>query len=82
MRAAARRAPAIGADRAGEALRTAAMAGLAAVAVPAGPEILLAATDTTSGDPLDTVENIVVGTGGRLAAALAVGASLAGTAIV
>ena len=69
-------------DRAGQAVRDLAVAGVARAAVLAAPNMALAATDTTSGDPLDTVEDIVVGTGSRLAAALAVGASLAGTAIV
>ena len=43
--------------------------------------IALATTDTTFGDPLDTVEDIVGGTGGQLAAALAVGAALVGSVL-
>ena len=69
------------ADRAGDALRGVAAAGLALGAVLAGPEMALATTDTTFGNPLDTVENIVGGTGGQLAAALAVGAALVGSVL-
>ena len=59
-------------------------AGLALVAgaaLLAVPEIALATTDTTFGNPLDTVEGIVGGTGGQLAAALAVGAALVGSVL-
>ena len=60
-------------------------AGLAAAvvagAVLAGAEVAFATTDTTFGDPLDTVEGIVGGTGGQLAAALAVGAALVGSVL-
>ena len=56
---------------------TVAPAGIAvaalAAAVLAVPEIAAATTDTTFDTPLDTVEDIVGGTGGQLAAALAVG---------
>ena len=38
-------------------------------------------TDTTFDSPLDTVEGIVGGTGGQLAAALAVGAALVGSVL-
>ncbi len=72
---------AAGADRAGEALRLAAAAGLAAAAMVAAPELAQATTDTTFGDPLDTVQDIVGGTGGQLAAALAVGAALVGSVL-
>ena len=68
-------------DRPHGALRAAAAAGLAVAAVLAGPEIALATTDTTFGTPLDTVEDIVGGTGGQLAAALAVGAALVGSVL-
>ena len=44
-------------------------------------ELALATTDTTFGTPLDTVEDIVGGTGGQLAAALAVGAALVGSVL-
>ncbi len=70
-----------GADRSGEALRIAVAAGLAVAAVLAAPEMALATTDTTFGTPLDTVEGIVGGTGGQLAAALAVGAALVGSVL-
>ena len=56
-------------------------AALAAVAVLAGADAALATTDTTFATPLDTVENIVGGTGGQLAAALAVGAALVGSVL-
>ncbi|MXY39683.1 MAG: hypothetical protein F4Y62_07790 [Rhodospirillaceae bacterium] len=58
-----------------------AAAGLAAAALLAGPDVALATTDTTFGTPLTTVENIVGGTGGQLAAALAVGAALVGSVL-
>ena len=54
---------------------------LAAAAMLDGPEIAQATTDTTFGDPLDTVEGIVGSTGGQLAAALAVGAALVGSVL-
>ena len=62
-------------------MRQAAGAALAAVAVLAGAEAALATTDATFASPLDTVENIVGGTGGQLAAALAVGAALVGSVL-
>ena len=46
-----------------------------------GIDLAFATTDTTFGDPLDTVEGIVGGTGGQLAAALAVGAALVGSVL-
>ena len=59
--------------------------GLAATVVAGamlgGADIALATTDTTFGDPLDTVQDIVGGTGGQLAAALAVGAALVGSVL-
>ena len=70
-----------GMDGLGEALRHAAPAAIAVAAVLAGPEIALATTDTTFGTPLDTVQDIVGGTGGQLAAALAVGAALVGSVL-
>ena len=69
------------AERPGPALRAVAVAGLAVVALLAGPEVALATTDTTFDSPLDTVEGIVGGTGGQLAAALAVGAALVGSVL-
>ncbi len=62
-------------------LRTAAVLALGAAALTAGADAALATTDTTFGDPLDTVEGIVGGTGGQLAAALAVGAALVGSVL-
>ena len=81
MRAPAMQAAAPGADRAAPALRGLGLAGLAAAALLAAPEVALATTDTTFGDPLDTVQDIVGGTGGQLAAALAVGAALVGSVL-
>ena len=72
---------AVDAERAAGSLRMAAMAGLALAAVLAGPDIAQATTDTTFDGPLDTVEGIVGGTGGQLAAALAVGAALVGSVL-
>ncbi len=69
------------AGSAGEALRGVAAAGLALGALLAAPDIALATTDTTFDSPLDTVEDIVGGTGGQLAAALAVGAALVGSVL-
>ena len=60
---------------------------LAPVLVPAlaftlgGIEVAWATTDTTFDGPLDTVTGIVAGTGGQLAAALAVGAALVGSVL-
>ena len=68
-------------NQAGDTLRITATAALAVGAVLVGPEIALATTDTTFGTPLDTVEDIVGGTGGQLAAALAVGAALVGSVL-
>ena len=81
MRAPATRMPGACNGRVSGALGRVAVASLAAVAVLAGPEIALATTDTTFGTPLDTVEDIVGGTGGQLAAALAVGAALVGSVL-
>ena len=71
--------------RRGEAVRRGAAAlGLAALGAGAlmlGAEAAYATTDTTFGDPLDTVQDIVGGTGGQLAAALAVGAALVGSVL-
>ena len=63
------------------ALRVVAVAVLGVAAALAGPEAALATSDTTFGSPLDTVEDIVGGTGGQLAAALAVGAALVGSVL-
>ncbi len=81
MRARAGTMAAAGADRSGEALRIAAVTSFALAAMVAAPELAHATTDTTFGDPLDTVQDIVGGTGGQLAAALAVGAALVGSVL-
>ncbi len=44
-----------------------------------GADTAVASSDTTFQGPLNTVKNIVGGTGGQLAAALAVGAALVGS---
>ena len=53
---------------------------LLALALP-GIDAALATTDTTFTGPLDTVTGMVSGTGGQLAAALAVGAALVGSVL-
>ena len=45
------------------------------------PAVAFATTDTTFAGPLGTVTDIVSGTGGQLAAALAVGAALVGSVL-
>ena len=81
MSGGARTAPGACADGSGAMLRGLAVASLAVAAVLAGADAAWATTDTTFGDPLDTVEGIVGGTGGQLAAALAVGAALVGSVL-
>ena len=71
MKAPARKMPGACSDSASGARGRVALASLAVAAVLAGPEVALATSDTTFGDPLDTVQDIVGGTGGQLAAALA-----------
>ena len=63
------------------AVRLAVTAAAVTAAVLAGTDLALATTDTTFGDPLGTVTDIVGGTGGQLAAALAVGAALVGSVL-
>ncbi len=58
----------------------AAAAGLALAAL-AGMDAAQAASDTTFSGPLGTVTDMVSGTGGQLAAALAVGAALIGSVL-
>ncbi len=82
MRVRAETMPSACSDGAAGMLRGVALAGLSVAALLAVPEVALATTDTTFGDPLDTVQDIVGGTSGQLAAALAVRAALVGTAIV
>ena len=69
--------------RAGRAVtvRVTAVAAVSLVAVLTGADVAFATTDTTFGTPLDTVQDIVGGTGGQLAAALAVGAALVGSVL-
>ena len=57
------------------------LAALAAGALIAGLDGALASSDTTFAGPLDTVSDMVSGTGGQLAAALAVGAALVGSVL-
>ena len=52
-----------------------------AVAAVVGVDAAVAASDTTFSGPLDTVTDMVSGTGGQLAAALAVGAALVGSVL-
>ncbi len=73
--------PVSGMNRTGKALLAAAATAVAAAALLAGPDAAFATTDTTFGGPLGTVEDIVGGTGGQLAAALAVGAALVGSVL-
>ena len=63
------------------ALRTAVVAASAVIAVLTGSDVAFATTDTTFDAPLDTVTDMVSGTGGQLAAALAVGAALVGSVL-
>ena len=81
MSGASDRAPAFTKSRAGEPLRVAAVTALAVGALLAGADAALATTDTTFDAPLDTVTDMVSGTGGQLAAALAVGAALVGSVL-
>ena len=63
------------------AARVAAAAMTAAVAAYFGVDAAWASSDTTFSGPLDTVSDMVAGTGGQLAAALAVGAALVGSVL-
>ena len=69
-----------GAVYAAVAVRLAITAGPAAVSLLTGMEAS-ATTDTTFAAPLTTVTNMVGGTGGQLAAVLAVGAALVGSVL-
>ena len=53
----------------------------ASAALLGGLDTAWATTDTTFDGPLDTVTDMVSGTGGQLAAALAVGAALVGSVL-
>ena len=68
-------------ERNSRALRIAVGAILALAGVLLAIDAALASSDTTFSGPLDTVEGIVAGTGGQLAAALAVGAALVGSVL-
>ena len=81
MSAAANSIPAGGMSGWNAAMRGVAVMALAMAAVLAGPDLALATTDTTFDAPLDTVQDIVGGSGGQLAAALAVGAALVGSVL-
>ena len=79
---------AVMAARDGNARMVRALRNVALCALPAalalaglGMDAALASTDTTFDGPLDTVSGIVEGTGGQLAAALAVGAALVGSVL-
>ena len=63
------------------ALAVAAGAALALAALFLGLDAARASTDTTFQGPLDSVKGMVEGTGGQLAAALAVGAALVGSVL-
>ena len=62
-----------------EGCRTLAAFAFTALALLFGADAAFASTDTTFQGPLDTVTGMVGGTGGQLAAALAVGAALVGS---
>ena len=62
-------------------LRIAVWAVLALALMLLGIDAALASSDTTFSGPLDTVTDMVSGTGGQLAAALAVGAALVGSVL-
>ena len=66
----------------GPAVRAAAVAITAVLAaVLVGTDLALAASDETFDAPLEAVTGMVSGTGGQLAAALAVGAALVGSVL-
>ena len=68
-------------DRKKRALRIVVGAILALALALLGIDAALATSDTTFTGPLDTVTGMVSGTGGQLAAALAVGAALVGSVL-
>ena len=68
-------------DRRKRALRIVVGAILALALALLGIDAALATSDTTFTGPLDTVTGMVSGTGGQLAAALAVGAALVGSVL-
>ena len=68
-------------SRGNRALRIVVLVLLALALAVLGIEFVLAASDTTFSGPLTTVTDMVSGTGGQLAAALAVGAALVGSVL-
>ena len=68
-------------SRGNRALRIVVLVLLALALAVLGIEFALAASDTTFAGPLSTVTDMVSGTGGQLAAALAVGAALVGSVL-
>ena len=68
-------------SRGNRALRIVVLVLLALALAVLGIEFALAASDTTFSGPLTTVTDMVSGTGGQLAAALAVGAALVGSVL-
>ena len=81
MSGAVGRAPACRTVRTGQVHLVSAVAAIVTAALLGGPDVVLATTDTTFDAPLDTVTDMVSGTGGQLAAALAVGAALVGSVL-
>ena len=63
------------------AMRTVGVSALALASAALGIDAAFASSDTTFSGPLDTVSDMVSGTGGQLAAALAVGAALVGSVL-
>ena len=76
-----RTGPAGPANRRERVVRTAILAVVALFLACLGIDLAFATTDTTFDAPLDTVTDMVSGTGGQLAAALAVGAALVGSVL-
>ena len=76
-----RRAPLMPASRRDRVARIAVLAVVALFLLFLGIDLAFATTDTTFDAPLDTVTDMVSGTGGQLAAALAVGAALVGSVL-
>ena len=75
------RAPLMPASRRDRVARIAVLAVVALFLLFLGLDLAFATTDTTFDAPLDTVTDMVSGTGGQLAAALAVGAALVGSVL-
>ena len=69
------------ARRGGPGAAASGLAALCAAAFVLGTGVAFASSDTTFAGPLDTVSDMVSGTGGQLAAALAVGAALVGSVL-